>query len=135
MMSTPPDLPEPEDEAANARPRLSRRGWVAVGAGLAALIAVAAWFGWDQASQPVRWQDVGFTVLSPTQTEVTFDVYLYTDQPITCHVHAMNVQYAEVGVGEVQVDPSLGSEQRFTLTIPTVEEANAALVRACGLTG
>jgi hypothetical protein len=77
---------------------------------------------------------VGFDVVSPTETDVTFDVYLYTDQPVTCYVHAMNVQYAEVGVGEVDVDPAAGSEQRFTVPIATVETANSALVRGCGLT-
>ena len=131
-MSNPSDAYE--DEAADARPRLSRRGWILVIAGLAALVAVAAWFGFAQASQPVRWQDVGFDVISPTEADVTFDVYLYTDQPVTCYVHAMNVQYAEVGVGEVQIDPAQGSEQRFTVPIPTVEEANSALVRGCGVT-
>src|SRR5699024_12679574 len=42
-----------------------------------------------------------------------FDIYLYTDEPMTCHVHAMNVQYAEVGVAEVDVDPANGDEQRL----------------------
>lgn len=131
-MSNPSDAYE--DEAADARPRLSRRGWILVTAGLTVLVAIAAWFGFAQASQPVRWQDVGFDVISPTEADVTFDVYLYTDQPVTCYVHAMNVQYAEVGVGEVEVDPADGDQQRFTVPIPTVEEANSALVRGCGPT-
>lgn len=120
------------DEGGSARPQLSRRGWALVIAGLAVLTAITAWFALEMTSQPVRWQDVGFTVVSPTETEVTFDIYLYTDEPMTCHVHAMNVQYAEVGVAEVDVDPANGDEQRFTLTIPTVEQANSALVRGCG---
>lgn len=132
MMSTLPD--PPEDEAADARPRLSRRGWVLVSAGLAVLIAVTAYFAYQLADQPVRWRDVGYDILSPTEAEATFDVYLYTDQSVTCYVHAMNVQYAEVGVGEVEIDPAAGTEQRITVDIATVEQANTALVRGCGLT-
>lgn len=121
----------PENEAADARPRLSRRGWVLVIAGLMVLTAMAAWVGWQMASQPVRWQDVGFQVHSPTEAEITFDVYLYTDEPVVCYVQALTVQYAEVGVGQVTVDPADGTEQRITLDIPTVEQATAATVRGC----
>ncbi|MFW2512166.1 DUF4307 domain-containing protein [Demequina sp. SO4-13] len=120
-----------ERDAGGARPRLSRGRWALVVAGLAVLTALVAWFALDSADQPVRWQDVGFSVNSATETEVTFDVYLYADEPVTCYAHAMNVQYAEVGVAEVDVDPADGDEQRFTLTIPTVEEANTALLRGC----
>lgn len=130
-MSTPP-ADYRDEEGSSARPRLSKPQWALVAAGLAVLTAITAWYALDIASQPVRWQDVGFTVISPTETEVTFDVYLYADEPLTCHVHAMNIQYAEVGVAQVDVDPADGDEQRFTLTIPTVEQANAALVRGCG---
>ncbi|MFW7414475.1 DUF4307 domain-containing protein [Demequina sp. SO4-18] len=130
-MSTPTaDTREPQD-GGGARPQLSRARWALVAIGLIVLTAIVAWFAVDSASQPVRWQDVGFSVESPTETEVTFDVYFYSDEPVTCYAHAMNVQYAEVGVGEVDVDPADGDEQRFTLTIPTVEEANTALLRGC----
>ncbi|MFV0633816.1 DUF4307 domain-containing protein [Demequina sp.] len=129
-MSTPHDLPELEPSG--ARPRLSARGWTLVGIGLAVLTAVTVWVGLAVSSQPVRWRDVGYDVVSPTETTVTFDVFLYTDAPAYCHVHAMNVQYAEVGVAEVEIDPAAGAEQRITVPIATVEEANTALVRGCG---
>lgn len=121
-----------DDEGSGARPRLSRGKWALVVAGLVVLTAIVAYFGLNIASQDARWQDVGFEVISPTEAEVTFEVYLYTDETVTCYVHAMNVQYAEVGVAEVEVDPADGDQQRFTLTIPTVEETNSALVRGCG---
>src|SRR5690606_32806216 len=116
-----------------ARPKLSRKQWVLVVLGLAAMTAIAVVYGLGAAAQPVRWQDVGYTIDSPTKATVTFDVYLYTDEPAICHVHAMNVQYAEVGVAQVEVDPADGDEQRFTLPISTVESANTALVRVCML--
>ncbi|MFN3865914.1 MAG: DUF4307 domain-containing protein [Demequina sp.] len=131
-MSTPTAEPHDRaDEGSGARPQLTRGKWALVAIGLAILTAITAWFALDIASQPARWQDVGFAVISPTETEVTFEVYLYTDAPVTCYVHAMNIQYAEVGVAEVGVDPADGDEQRFTLSIPTVEESNSAIVRGC----
>ncbi|MDN4480047.1 DUF4307 domain-containing protein [Demequina muriae] len=120
-----------DDDGGGARPRLSRGRWALVVVGLVVLTGITAWFAWGVSSQPARWQDVGFEVISPTEAEVTFDVFLYADEPVTCYVHAMNVQYAEVGVAEVAVDPADGDEQRFTLAVPTVEEANTALVRGC----
>ncbi|WP_159449148.1 DUF4307 domain-containing protein [Demequina sp. NBRC 110055] len=125
--------PASEEEAASARPRLSRRGWILSIAGVVALTAVAAWFGLSQANSPVRWQDVGFAIDSPTQAEVTFDVHLYSDEPAVCHVRALSVSYAEVGVAQTTVDPAEGTSQRITLDIATVEEATSAQVNYCDI--
>lgn len=133
MMTEPQHTPAMSDDEdiASARPRLSRRGWVLAIVGVVALTAVASWFGLSQASQPVRWQDVGFAIHSPTEAEVTFDVHLYTDEVATCHVRALSVAYAEVGVSQVTVDPADGSSQRLTVDIATVEEATSAQVNYC----
>lgn len=131
-MSTPINgETEYEDSSAGSRPNLSRKQWVWVSLGLAAMTAIAIIYGLGAAAQPVRWQDVGFTIDSATEATVTFDVYLYSDQDATCHVHALNKQYAEVGVSQLDVARADGVEQRFTLPITTVEEANTALVRHC----
>lgn len=119
---------EPEDDA---RPRLSRRAWWAVGVGLAVLIgAVSAW-GWFIAKEPVRWRDVGFTLDSPLEASATFDVFFYTDKPVTCEVHALNVRFAEVGATTVTVDPAAGKQQRITATMATTESATTAVVKHC----
>ncbi len=119
---------EPEDDA---RPRLSRRAWWAVGVGLAVLIgAVSAW-GWFIAKEPVRWRDVGFTIDSPLEASATFDVFFYTDKPVTCEVHALNVRFAEVGATTVTVDPAAGKQQRITATMATTESATTAVVKHC----
>lgn len=123
---------EHEDTADAARPRWSRKQWALVALGVAVLTTIAALYGLGAASQPVRWQDVGYSIDSATEATVTFEVYLYSDQPVTCYVHAMNVQYAEVGVSQVDVFPADGAQQRFTLPINTVEEANTAVVQGCG---
>ena len=131
-MSTPLNgETEYEDSSAGSRPNLTRKQWVWAVLGIAAMTAIAVIYGLGAAAQPVRWQDVGFTVDSATEATVTFDVYLYTDQDATCHVHALNHQYAEVGVAELEVSRANGMEQRHTVPITTVEEANTAVVRHC----
>lgn len=133
MMDTSPTAAPDLDDAAASRPSLSRAGWAWVALGLGALVAVTAWFGWAQANTPVRWQDVGFSVTSSTAASVTYDVYLYTDEPVVCHLQALNASYGEVGVATQEVDPADGRQQRFTTEMATVEEATTALVDFCAL--
>jgi hypothetical protein len=119
-----------EDEA-RSRPRLSRRAWWAIGAGMAVLIALSAWWALYIADQDVRWRDVGYEVVSPLEVTVTYDVFLYSDKAVTCHLRALNSHYAEVGVASQRVDPSAGKAQRFTTTLTTTEAANTAVVNYC----
>lgn len=119
-----------EDGARSRAPLSTRAKWL-IGIGLAALIGLSGWWGWWIADTPVRWQEVGFEIISPTAATVTYDVFLYSDQPVTCHLHALNVRFAEVGVASAHFDPADGSEQRVTTTMATTEEATTALVDYC----
>jgi len=121
----------PDDELSDARPRVSRRAKVWGWAGAVALLLVVAGYAWFAAQQPVRWKDVGFDIASPTEAEVTFDVYLYTDGDAVCHVRALNESYAEVGVTDVTVSRTDGPEQRLNAVIATTELATTALVNYC----
>ena len=122
--------PESESES-GALPRLSPRQWVLVAVGLAALIGAVAWYALAVAQEPVRWKDVGFSVTSPTEIEVTYEVYLYTEQDATCVVRALNPRFTEVGVATVEVARADGAEQRLTTPITTTEEATTAQVQYC----
>lgn len=121
----------PDDELADARPRVSRRakawGW----AGAVALLVVVAGYAWFAAQEAVRWKDVGFSIESPTEVEVTFDVYLYEERDAVCHLRALNHNYAEVGVSDAAVRFADGAQQRITTTFVTTEEATTALVKYC----
>lgn len=130
-MTAAADRAEDLYEVEPDRPRLSGRRWALILAGLAVMTAVASWISWNLADEPVRWQDVGFTIDSGSATTVTFDVFLYTDEPVVCHVRALNVAYAEVGVATIAVDTTAGAEQRFTLPVATAEEATTVGVRYC----
>jgi hypothetical protein len=119
------------DERSFARPALSPRSATLAALGIVALIAIASWIGWGQASQPVRWQDVGFDISSPSRAVAIYDVYLYTDLPVTCSVKALSENFAEVGIATQSVDPALGREQRFSTSVTTVQEATTAVVAYC----
>ncbi len=106
-------------------------GWI----GVAALVAVVGWFGWQSAQQAVRWKDVGFAIDGPTSAQATFDVYLYSDAGATCQVRALNERFAEVGVATVDVARADGAEQRITATVVTTEEATTAVVKYCTAAG
>lgn len=95
------------------------------------MLAVSIWWGLGFARQEVRWQNVGFSIDSPTQASVTFDVFLYGDKPAVCHLQALTVRFEEVGVATVTVDPAQGDEQRITRTLTTTEEATTAVVDYC----
>jgi len=79
----------------------------------------------------VRWQDVGYTVVSPTEATVTYDVYLYSDAPVTCHLRALNSRFAEVGIAIQHIDVADGKSQRLTADLTTTEEANTVVVHYC----
>ncbi len=122
--------PQSEDES-SALPRLSRRGWILVGLGLAALIGIVSWYALVAAKEPVRWRDVGFSVESATEIVATYEVYLYDDRDAVCQIRALNPRFTEVGVTTQAVSRSDGPEQRLTTSIVTTEEATTAEVQYC----
>jgi hypothetical protein len=134
-MGTPIDdasLPDAADDEATASPtRVSRRarawGWAGVGV----LVLIAGWFGWQAAQQPIRWNDVGFEIVSPTEANATFDVFFYKDTDAVCHLRALNSKFAEVGVADAPVKRADGEQQRVTATIVTTETATTAVVKYC----
>jgi len=110
---------------------MSRKGLIWSGIGVAALIAVASWFGLSAASDPVRWTDVGFNADVPTEASATYSVYLYTDASADCTVRALNSSFAEVGVATQHIDRADGVEQLITTQIVTTEQATTATVNYC----
>lgn len=129
--SESPLHPEDIDEPSGAWPRLPKRTWAWVILGLAAMVAVASYVGLRMASQPVRWQEVGYTVESSTAASVTYDVFLYTDADALCHLRALNIRYAEVGAATQHVERANGPHQRLTAELITTETANTAVVDYC----
>ncbi len=127
---TTPESADAEEEA-HGRPRMTRAARNASLAGAAVGLVVAVWIGLELASKPVRWQDVGFTIVSTTEATVTYDVYLYTEADAQCRVRALSENFAEVGVADVWIAREDGNRQRHTTSIATVAEATTAVVDVC----
>jgi hypothetical protein len=111
--------------------RVDRRALAVTIVATVVLTAVVGWLGLKVANQDVRWSDVGYSIVSPTEATTTFDVYLYTGASATCRVHALNDRFSEVGYADVEVVRSAGIQQRLTVPIVTVEPAVTAVVAYC----
>ncbi|MEO9248461.1 DUF4307 domain-containing protein [Citricoccus nitrophenolicus] len=110
--------PVPSDSLANryGRPQsagpyfLRGRGrWVAVIA-LVLAVAVTFWFAASSHSRTLDWKDVGFTIDSPTQASVTFQLTKEPQDTVQCAVQVLSPEFAVVGWRTVTIGPEAPSE-------------------------
>ena len=128
------DDPWEEGDGVRPRPKLSVGARIAVVLALAAGVAIAAWFTIaDTQRDPVTFTDVGFSVESPEEVEVTFDVSMPPGTEAVCTVTALSKNFAEVGAVDVEVGPDTARTARHTVTIATTELATTGVVDHCDL--
>lgn len=126
------DDPWDESDDVRPRPKLSVGARIAVALALAAGVAIAAWFTIvDTQREPVTFADVGFSVVSPEEVEVTFDVSMPPGTETVCTVTALSKNFAEVGAVDVEVAADAARTTRHTVTIATTELATTAVVDHC----
>jgi len=126
------DDPWDETDDVRPRPKLSVGARVAVALALAAGVAIAAWFTIvDTQRDPVTFADVGFSVVSPEEVEVTFDVSMPPGTEAVCTVTALSKNFAEVGAVDVEVAADPARTTRHTVTIATTELATTGVVDHC----
>jgi hypothetical protein len=126
--------PWDETDGVRPRPKLSVGARIAVALALAAGVALAAWFTIvDTQRDPVTFTDVGFSVVSPEEVEVTFDVSMPPGTEAVCTVTALNKSFAEVGAVDVEVGPDAARTTRHTVAIATTELATTGVVDHCDL--
>lgn len=124
--------PWDESDGIGPRPRLTVGARIAVWVALAAAVAVAAWFTIvDTQRDPVSFTDVGFSVTSPEEVEVTFDVSMPPGTGAVCTITALNRSFAEVGALDVEVGPQEERTTRHTATVATTELATTGVVDHC----
>lgn len=134
--AAPPAGDDPWDETDGVRPRpkLSMGARIAVALALAAGVAIAAWFTIvDTRRDPVTFTDVGFSVVSPEEVDVTFDVSMPPGTEAVCTVTALSKNFAEVGAVDVEVGPEAARTTRHTVNIATTELATTGVVDHCDL--
>jgi hypothetical protein len=94
-------------------------------------LAVATWIGIGLAREPVQWTDVGYHVQGSDQVDVTFDVFMAPGARAQCTLHALNSQFAEVGVRTVMIEPATTRGQRLTESVATAERTVTGVVNTC----
>jgi Domain of unknown function (DUF4307) len=104
----------------------------AIGAALAAAVALAAWFAVEQTRRaPVSFDVIGFSVHGPEQVDVTFQVHMPPGTTAVCTVDALAESFAQVGTVDVPVGPSEERTSQHTVTVRTSEEATSGVVDRC----
>jgi hypothetical protein len=117
------------------RPTAWRRPAAVVAISLLAAAGLA-WIGWagvHQATPPIRWNDVGFSVVDDATTRVTFDVIADPGTEATCRVEALNQAFAVVGVAQVPIPPADTKVTRHSVQVATQERAVAGAVKSCAV--
>lgn len=123
----PPGRYEPvPDERRRRAGRAALWGLGAIG------VAGALWIGVGAARTPVTWTDVGFTIDGADRVEVVFEVArIDPSVPVRCTVEALNQQYAQVGLVEVDVPPATATAVRTSTVVRTSEQAVTGIVDTC----
>lgn len=132
------DVPVTDAELLTARygrrPTAARdRRTVLVAAVVVAVLGLAAlvWVGVGVSRVPVRTQDLGFAIIDASAIDVTFLVDKAPSTVVDCRVHALNPQFAEVGVKDVRIGPDTERPVVVTTRIATSELATTGLVQRC----
>lgn len=120
-------------ERYGSRPRLSRTRWLWISALGIALMVIGVIFATVANYNPVQSKDVGFSVKSPTQVVLDFELTKPFDATAICTLEALNTQFGQVGYKSIEIGPQETSKLRLSVSINTTELATTALVDECRL--
>lgn len=108
-----------------------RRWWVFGSIGVAAMTALAIWFGIAATSGRVDWVDTGNIIVSDEQVDVRFDLNRDPSRAVRCEVIAQDYNFNVVGRAEVVVPPTDSSPSRHLGSVETVAPAVSGKVDTC----
>jgi hypothetical protein len=120
------------DATPTGRRPLGRGAKVAIGAALAAAVAMTAWFAFSQQqAHPVDYDEVGFHVNDAESVDVTFQVHMPAGTTAVCTIEALSPSFAQVGTLDVEVGPSQDLTSVYEVTVGTSQEATSGVVAGC----
>ncbi|MFI6325345.1 DUF4307 domain-containing protein [Nonomuraea sp. NPDC050556] len=127
VLGTPDDFPD----------RPERRGRFVVHAVIGVLVAIVAG-GWGY----VMWSATGnvgvvkevvtFSVKSPTQAEITFNIVKPEDRVAVCRIRATDTEHVEVGSKEVRIPAGEGINH-LKERLDTSAQATSVHIQYCNL--
>lgn len=111
--------------------RSRRWVWTAVGAALAAAVAVVVWMAFANPTVSVDAEASGFTVHGSRGVSLTYQVTAPAGARVACVLEADDTKHGIVGWRIVQFTQPSSQTQVRVQTIPTVAEATTGLVNTC----
>lgn len=108
-----------------------RAGWIAVA--IVAVLAVAG-IGWTtiaSALDDVAVDDLGFSVSSEHDVEVSFQFTAPAGRDVVCVLEALDEEFGVVGFRVVEYAATDSHAQRHREVVPTIAQATTGLVNSC----
>lgn len=108
-----------------------RRWWIFGTLGVAAMTAMAVWFGLAATLGKVSWTLIGYKVVDAKSVDVRFEV----DRPVgtesVCTLAALARDFSPVGSVDVRIPASSERTTVLKATIATTSEAVTGVVQFC----
>src|SRR5690625_1561872 len=140
MPDTPqpvPDSPRGPQEALASRygivdPQKNRITWrIAIAIGAVLFLAIALWAAYNLSRTDVSWNDIGYSVHDAGSVTVDFNVTMEPGTSARCSIEALNANFAQVGLIDVEIPASEKLTTRHSVTVSTQELAVTGIVNTC----
>jgi hypothetical protein len=112
------------------------KGWALATIGILMGCAFAVWWGIASTAGHPTWDVLTYRVLNDRNVDVTYVVSRPAGRNVTCAIAALDRSFATVGLVQVQVqasDGSDGSSVRRTTRVRTTARAVTGLVKSCAV--
>jgi hypothetical protein len=99
--------------------------------GVAAAVAIAAWFAFSASGTTAEASTTGFDLVDAHTVTVSFQVSAPAGSPLACVLEAQDEEHGVVGWMVVEYAASDAHSQAFQETIPVTAEATTGFVNNC----
>lgn len=117
--------------------RTSRRTvrlWVGAITAVAVIVGVLyLWSYFAETGKNVDVDDLGYAVVSESETDVRFRITSAHDEPVVCVLEALDEGFGKVGWQVVELPPTGSVTNDYELRVRTVDTATTGYVNSCTL--